>query len=208
MKKNFLPILIITIIIVLTWALLKKGINNSTQVSIVDNTKTENQLTKVYDGEFFSFKYPEGSLIKEDNNGVSVSVATKVDNFPTAFFSMTKYFEENKENLPINEWWIDNGPQNQNKAPYPEDDLSYRFKINNKYDAFYTIYIRERGAFGNEYFAPMSIYVNHNNKIFEVNTQKIVLDEYSKREFDPEEIQNAQDQEKLFWQILDTLEFK
>jgi hypothetical protein len=199
MKKIIIPLLILILAGVSFFIINNKKMSERS----IENTHTpeaKDELTELFNGEYFSFKYPKSVSIEEDKN--FIWVFSQNDN--NSIIKLSKNYLDNNEDLEVNVWWSYFGPQNESQAPYPEDDKSYTFKIGSN-NAYYTIYERDRLSFGNEYFYPIKIYVSHNFKIFEINTQKLIEE---KNVLTPQQISQAKENEKIFWEILNTLEFK
>jgi len=133
MKKIILSSIIVILLLffVVIFFVIKKDSQDVSNINTNNDLAqvSPEELTEIYDGELFSFKYPKSLNILEDDDFVWIFMKKENKDTLGKILRISKSFEYNIENLPIDEWWLNNGPQNESKAPYPEDEESYKFKI-------------------------------------------------------------------------------
>ncbi len=162
----------------------------------------------LYKEGVFTASYPsnmvdvDGSILEP--RGVSFVFKNKINNDSkkSPFFLGIIYEKNiNKESLSINKWWEEFGPQNQHKAPYPLKNNLIKIKNN---DAYYTLYSGSDG-FGYDYYNLVIVYIPHGTDIYEVHGFK--LPDNPSSDLTPEDVQAAKEYEKIFDQILQSIEF-
>ncbi|MCF7831799.1 MAG: hypothetical protein K9M36_02870 [Candidatus Pacebacteria bacterium] len=203
-----LLILLFCLGILLMYTQIKKN-KQEDAVILVD---TQNHIWETYQNDAFAFKYPGGFFIDENEYSVSL----KLDNInETRSYVFTIFRDgESFNGSSVLDWWNKNGPQNERQAPYP--DIEKNILINER-DAYLTIYESSRISFGYSFLAPISIYIFANNQIFEITTHKIAQDVidsfengedvYEKYGITHEIIKQVEENQKIFWEIIETLEF-
>jgi hypothetical protein len=171
----------------------------------------EIQLDQEYKNNYVSFRYPNGLYVEEGQIAVFV-IQNKGNSIQERIFSISQYQYTNQKS--VEDWWLLEGPQTHRQAPHP--DIEKRI-VAAGHDSMLTVYDSERVSFGLEGFGKIVVYVFANNHIFEITTHKIaedVLHAFKNGEdifeqygITPDDIKVVEENQKLFWRIMNTLEF-
>lgn len=183
--------------------------NKQKDVAVLVNT--ENNIWKTYQNDVFAFKYPDNILV-EENEFIIRLLNNKIDGLKGVIFGISQYGRTDQKS--IQDWWRLEGPQTHRQAPHA--DIEEEILVSG-YGSIMATYDSERVFMGLGEFAKINIYVFIDGNIFEITTHKIAQDVidsfengedvYEKYGITPEIIKQVEENQKIFWEIVDTLEF-
>jgi len=163
----------------------------------VSKTDT-NDLTFLNEKFYYKLEYPISATIKNYSETNTNILLTQ-----DLFFNINVYLKDNDQNLSIQDWWQQNGPQNERQAPYPDEEKIIQVA---GVDAYYTRYDTESSAFGYNQLSAVFIYVPHDGNIYEISGAELPPDPQTKG-LTQDEINVVQEYTKTFNQMLTSFEF-
>jgi|GEM_PF-3551560 len=212
MKKRITSILLIIVFclgVLLIYVYIKKNKQENVLVSI----NIEKDIWKTYKDNEFTFKYPSDFKIVDKNDGGIYLIRGDGDLLQDQIIYISKYGKTDQ--LSMQDWWRFEGPQTHRQAPRP--DVEDKMLVSG-YESVLSIYESERILMGLTTFAKINLYVFVDSNIFEITTYKIaedILNEFKDKEYiydeesviTPEIINKDKENEKIFLQVLESLEF-
>ncbi len=127
------------------------------------------------------------------------------DSFPKKYvaanFSITLNPNANPQKLDIQDWWLDNSFENERGAP--ASNIHEKISLSNQ-EAFKTVF-EQQNSFGLPFYETVIIYLPYGTDIYEIRGYQ--LPENPDPALTPEDIKAAQEYEKIFNQMLQSIHF-